>query len=80
MLFRSGWFAFGGADDLPGVFALAKMPARDSSSAAFSFCGESVRTNCVVDGDTFWFNGEKIRVADIDTPALSPPRCEAEGI
>ncbi len=36
--------------------------------------------NCVVDGDTFWFEGEKIRIADIDTPELSPPRCEAERI
>ncbi|WP_245449902.1 thermonuclease family protein [Rhizobium leguminosarum] len=33
-----------------------------------------MRTNCVVDGDTFWFKGEKIRIADIDTPELSPPR------
>jgi endonuclease YncB( thermonuclease family) len=32
----------------------------------------------VVDGDTFWFRGEKIRIADIDTPELSPPRCERE--
>ncbi len=36
--------------------------------------------NCIVDGDTFWFEGEKIRIADIDTPELSPPRCEAERI
>jgi endonuclease YncB( thermonuclease family) len=32
----------------------------------------------VVDGDTFWFRGAKIRIADIDTPELSPPRCERE--
>jgi len=31
-----------------------------------------------VDGDTFWFRGEKIRIADIDTPELSPPRCKRE--
>ncbi|WP_409566414.1 thermonuclease family protein [Rhizobium leguminosarum] len=43
-------------------------------------CDGSHRANCVVDGDTFWFNGEKIRIADIDTPELSPPRCEAERI
>lgn len=34
--------------------------------------------NCVVDGDTFWFNGEKIRIADIDTPETHPPRCAEE--
>ncbi|ANP91724.1 nuclease (plasmid) [Rhizobium leguminosarum] len=43
-------------------------------------CGDSHRVNCVVDGDTFWFDSQKIRVADIDTPELSPPRCEAERI
>lgn len=34
----------------------------------------------MVDGDTFWLGGQKIRIADIDTPELSPPRCEAERI
>lgn len=32
----------------------------------------------MVDGDTFWFRREKIRIAEIDTPELSPPRCERE--
>jgi len=32
----------------------------------------------VVDGDTFWMNGEKIRISDIDTPEVSSPRCAAE--
>ncbi|MBB4581556.1 endonuclease YncB(thermonuclease family) [Rhizobium aethiopicum] len=49
-------------------------------SASFSFCGSGSHVNCVVDGDTFWFNGQKIRIVDIDTPELSPPRCEAERI
>ncbi|NYJ14750.1 endonuclease YncB(thermonuclease family) [Rhizobium leguminosarum] len=74
-----GWFAFGGGD-LSGVLALARTPAADRLAAAFAFCGESARMNCVVDGDTFWFEGQKIRIADIDTPELSPPRCEAERI
>ncbi|CDM60335.1 thermonuclease family protein (plasmid) [Rhizobium sp. T136] len=58
----------------------AKAHAQDALSASFVLCGDSQRTNCVVDGDTFWFEGEKIRIADIDTPELSPPRCEAERI
>jgi micrococcal nuclease len=37
-----------------------------------------VRTACVVDGDTFWLEGEKIRIADIDTPEISEPKCDAE--
>ena len=31
-----------------------------------------------MDGDTFWLRGTKIRIGDIDTPELSPPRCERE--
>lgn len=31
-----------------------------------------------MDGDTFWLLGTKIRIADIDTSELSPPRCERE--
>ena len=76
----TGWLAFGGAGDLPALPAVAKTPVTDSSSAAFSICGGGRHVNCVVDGDTFWFRGEKIRIADIDTPELSPPRCEAERI
>ncbi|TCN28638.1 nuclease-like protein [Sinorhizobium americanum] len=76
----AGWLAFGGAGNLPGLPAVAKTPVADSSSAAFSICGDGRHVNCVVDGDTFWFQGEKIRIADIDTPELSPPRCEAERI
>ncbi|MBB5577053.1 hypothetical protein GGD50_005702 [Rhizobium paranaense] len=76
----AGWLAYGGSGDLSGVFAVAKTPTSDSLSGAFSFCGGDHHVNCVVDGDTFWIQGEKIRIADIDTPELSPPRCEAERI
>lgn len=31
------------------------------------------RFTCVHDGDTFWVEGEKIRIADIDTPELDAP-------
>ena len=32
----------------------------------------------MVDGDTIWLKGVKIRVADIDTPEISQPRCDYE--
>lgn len=59
--------------------------SRPSSSAGngspkhvtFSRCGR-VRVNCVVDGDTIWLNGEKIRIADIDTPEIGRPKCQRE--
>lgn len=65
---------------LIGIFGTAGAHAAmsDSHSARFSICGASPRTNCVVDGDTFWFRGQKIRIADIDTPEVSPPRCARE--
>jgi endonuclease YncB( thermonuclease family) len=33
---------------------------------------------CGIDGDTFWLDGEKIRIADIDTPEISQPNCQSE--
>jgi micrococcal nuclease len=50
----------------------------DHLSAKFTICGDQRRVNCVVDGDTFWFRRQKIRMADIDAPELSPPRCANE--
>lgn len=53
--------------------------ASAQASAAYSFavCGTIHRT-CVVDGDTIWLEGAKIRIADIDTPEISSPKCDAE--
>lgn len=44
----------------------------------FSLCHGGGGWNCVVDGDTFYAEGVKVRVADIDTPETHPPRCAAE--
>jgi micrococcal nuclease len=44
----------------------------------FSTCRSGGYPNCVVDGDTFWLAGEKIRIADIDTPETHPAHCAAE--
>jgi len=32
----------------------------------------------VVDGDTFYLGGEKVRIAGIDAPETHPPRCADE--
>ena len=45
--------------------------------ARFVPCG-SRRITCVVDGDTFWLNGVKYRIADINTPEVSSPGCAYE--
>lgn len=33
-------------------------------------CGAGKRVTCVVDGDTFWINGEKVRIQSIDAPEV----------
>lgn len=53
-------------------------PARDPESAQFPLCGSGKRTTCIVDGDTFWYRGEKVRIADINTPETSQPACQRE--
>jgi micrococcal nuclease len=59
--------------------AAASSPhAVTEMSARFSLCPWGGGSDCVVDGDTFWMAGEKIRVADIDAPETHPPRCEYE--
>lgn len=62
------------------VRAASSSREHDTLSGRFPICGGGLRVTCVVDGDTFWLNRQKIRIADIDTPELSPPRCEAERI
>lgn len=39
-----------------------------STAYAIDKCGKGPRTTCVIDGDTFWLDGEKIRMMDFDTP------------
>lgn len=66
---------------LGGVIGI-NLPFGSASAEAqtthtFGVCG-MVRKTCVVDGDTIWLEGVKIRVADIDTPEISQPRCDYE--
>lgn len=44
----------------------------------FARCHTGGGRNCVVDGDTIWMDGEKIRLADIDTPETHQARCPHE--
>jgi endonuclease YncB( thermonuclease family) len=50
----------------------------DPPARSFSFCHTGGGINCVVDGDTFWMEGSKIRLADIDAPETHPSRCQKE--
>jgi endonuclease YncB( thermonuclease family) len=47
-------------------------------AAAFTLCSPRPRINCVVDGDTFWVSGEKVRIADINAPETHGAECADE--
>ncbi len=56
-----------------------QVPAQpDAVSARFGLCSFGQGRNCVIDGDTFLVGGMRVRIADIDTPELSPSRCAEE--
>jgi endonuclease YncB( thermonuclease family) len=57
--------------------AAAAIPA-DREAGSFELCSGSGRVTCVVDGDTFWYRGQKIRIADINAPEVSHPACRRE--
>ena len=56
----------------------AAQGVRDSERALFALCEGGRRVTCVVDGDTIWYRGTKIRIADIDTPEVNQPGCPRE--
>jgi endonuclease YncB( thermonuclease family) len=76
---------FAGVPSLPvdpvKTAAYSPEKARDLragvSPRAMPVCGYSRRVDCVVDGDTLWLDGEKIRLANIDAPEVNG-RCRAE--
>jgi endonuclease YncB( thermonuclease family) len=50
----------------------------DGVRAHFGFCHTGGGQNCVVDGDTLYVEGVKIRIADIDAPETHEPKCAEE--
>jgi micrococcal nuclease len=67
------WPSADGVDAGGGVAGPA-----ESERANFALCSGPVRVTCVVDGDTIWYQAEKIRIADIDTPEVTKPGCANE--
>jgi len=66
-----------------GGLAWSMLPAAEPAPAAatrtsFGFCHSGGGDDCVVDGDTFRMDGDRIRIADIDTPETHPARCPQE--
>lgn len=67
-----------GAAAFTDAISRAAAPAPDRERASFGLCSGPVRVTCVVDGDTIWYRGTKIRIADLDTPEVSKPGCANE--
>ena len=63
---------------LPLLLLATPALPQDAEEARFAACGSAARVTCVVDGDTFWYHGAKIRLTDINTPETSQPGCAAE--
>lgn len=66
------------ADSAAAQSLFGTESAASTATIDFAICGSGPRVNCVVDGDTFWMGGQKIRILDIDTAELSPSRCAEE--
>jgi micrococcal nuclease len=49
-----------------------------ASRLSFGFCRGREGDNCVIDGDSFVFRGEAVRLAGIDTPEIGSAQCEDE--
>jgi endonuclease YncB( thermonuclease family) len=49
-----------------------------TASVAMPLCSGWPRINCVIDGDTIWYQGTKIRIADINAPETHDPKCTYE--
>jgi hypothetical protein len=69
------WAARGESGSATSPASSGRTPA---VSASFSYCKWGGGTNCVVDGDTFYLNGTKVRIAGIDAPETHDYRCPSE--
>jgi micrococcal nuclease len=69
---------FGGIAGAAEPVGAARVAGEAVAERRFGLCFTGGGTDCVVDGDTLWIDGEKVRVADIDTPETHPPRCDEE--
>jgi hypothetical protein len=68
-----------GAGWLDGVGTTGELHAEATGErVSFGYCHTGGGYDCVVDGDTIWLRGEKIRIADIDAPETHDYRCAYE--
>lgn len=57
----------------------AQRPSKNLTvRVTFQICGQIWPRNCVIDGDTIRYNGESIRLEDINAPETHKSSCAAE--
>ena len=57
------------------ILLLALSNSAHAQTTKIEKCGSAKRVTCVVDGDTIWFKGEKIRMMGYDTPEPTTNIC-----
>ena len=62
----------------PSGEASLAFASSSATSVHFSICSAGGGANCVIDGDTIRWNGEKVRLVGFNTPEISEPQCAAE--
>lgn len=81
------WLLLAGATGLMGFATVGAFVGSPVSlgftkvqdvSAPFQPCINASQHTCVVDGDTIRYRGEKIRLADVNTPETYKAECHAE--
>jgi micrococcal nuclease len=77
-VFWGVWTLTPPGDEAASALPFAASATADSEFASFGFCHSGGGLNCVVDGDTLYYQGSKIRIADIDTPETHDAQCDAE--
>ena len=55
--------------------AALTLIATPTLAVEIGVCAGGQRITCVVDGDTVWWHGEKLRLAGIDTPEAHSSKC-----
>lgn len=72
------WIASSESEEREAAIEDQRRDPAEAVQASFGFCHTGGGANCVVDGDTIWIQGEKIRIADIDAPETHDYRCSEE--
>ena len=49
-----------------------------NAAPIFILCDQGTKTDCVVDGDTIYWQGQSLRLIDIDAPEIFSPHCAFE--